>query len=224
MSMVSSVFKSGVAFAAIGLLCFPGCLILSIGEKGSGVSKTEQRETEAFDGVELSGAADIKIQCGEETSVSLTLDDNLLEMITTEVVNGTLEIGKTGNYSSSLGLDIDISTPKLNELELSGACDVEVVDCNTDELTLEVSGACDLKISGTVDSVKLELSGAGDVDLTELVARSVSVELSGAASASVNATEELDVEISGVGSVTYKGDPEVTKSISGLGSVDKISD
>ncbi len=224
MSSFKTLSKSVIASAAIGLLCFPGCLLISFGEKGSGVSKTEQRETGDFEAIELSGSSDITVQCGQETSVTVTIDDNLLEMITTEVDDGALEIGQTGSYSSKIGLNIDIATPKLNRFEVSGSCKAEIIDCVTDHLELEVSGAGDLTVSGTVDSVTLELSGAGDVDLTNLVARSVSVEMSGAANAKVNATEELDVEISGVGSVSYKGDPEVTKDLSGMASVKKMDD
>lgn len=211
------------AIALSAVFAFSGCILLDIsGERGSGVAATEERLVDQFDIISISGAADGTIYCGQDEHVAtVTIDDNLLDNITTEVEGTTLEIGSTESYSTSLGLDVEIKTATIKRFDCSGACDTKIVDYSGEKLVIDTSGACKIKVEGTVDHVDVSMSGAGSIDLVDLVAKTASIDLSGAGKASVNASESLDVDVSGVGSVVYVGDPKLTKDISGMGSVRK---
>ena len=221
---VAKWFGVTQATLSIAFLCLCSGCYIEVGVPGSGVAATEQRSVDEFTAIDLSGSGEVNVVCGQEQSVSVTVDDNLQEIITTEVHNGKLEIGSSQSYSSKVGLKIDITVPTLNNLEVSGACNAKIENCETEKLDLDVSGAGKLFVSGTVDRVELDLSGAGSVDLSELVAKTAKIDMSGAAKASVNASDELDVEISGVGKVSYLGDPVVKEELSGLGKVVKIGE
>lgn len=217
-------FGAAQATLSIAFLCLCSGCYINVGVPGSGVSSTEQRSVDEFTAIDLSGSSEVNVICGEEQSVTVTVDDNLQEIITTEVTNGELRIGSTQSYSPKVGLKIDITVPTLNKLEVSGACNATIENCETEKLDLDVSGAGKLFVSGTVDRVELDMSGAGSVDLSELIAKTAKIDMSGAAKTSVNASDELDVDISGVGKVSYLGDPTIKKEVSGLGKVVKISD
>jgi hypothetical protein len=230
---VGALNESAVNPTRVGLtlaMCFvvvlsSGCMMAGFnGILGSGVVATESRDTDAFHSVDISGSANTTIQCGEENSVSITIDDNLVDIIETSVSDETLDISSTESYSTKLGLKADVSLDQLQELNISGAADANIIDCDTDKITLSISGAAKVTASGIVDTIEIEVSGAAKLDLSNLIAKKVKLEMSGASKATVHATEELDVELSGVGKVRYAGDAVVTKSISGMGSVKKIEE
>ena len=68
------------------------------GIPGSGVIVAESRFVDDFDAISLNGSANLLISVGEPASVTVEIDDNLLDVITTEVDNGCLEIRNTKNY------------------------------------------------------------------------------------------------------------------------------
>ena len=65
------------------------------GMEGSGVPRTEEREVGAFDRIELSGSGRLEVTTGPLSALSVTADDNLLGLLRTEVVDGTLIIERT---------------------------------------------------------------------------------------------------------------------------------
>jgi hypothetical protein len=215
-------FGATQAILSFAFLCLCSGCYIEVGLPGSGVASTEKRTVDEFTGIDLSGSGKVNVVCGQAQSVTVTVDDNLQEIITTEVVDGVLEIGSSQSYSSKVGLTVDISVPTLNRLEASGACNATIENCETEKLLLDVSGAGKLAVSGTVANVELDLSGAGSVDLSNLSAKKAKIDMSGAAKATVNASDELDVAISGVGKVSYLGDPVVKQQLSGLGKVVQI--
>lgn len=223
MTIVKRFGATHVTISMVFLCFYSGCYI-DIGVPGSGVASTEKRTVDEFTGIDLSGAGTVNVTCGQVQSVSVTVDDNLQDVITTEVANGVLKIGSTQSYSTKAGLTIDITMPTLKKLEASGACNATIENCETEQLDLDISGAGKLIVSGKVEQVNLDLSGAGSVDLSELAAKKAKIDMSGAAKATVNASDELAVEISGVGKVSYLGDPVVKKQLSGLGKVVKVGD
>ena len=213
-----------MAIMASTALCFSGCIINLgfTGVQGSGVSKTEAREVEAYHSIDVSGAVKVNFVQGDDASVTLTTDDNLVELITTEVKDGVLVVGSKEQYSSQCGVELDITNPDLKMIDMSGACSLNTDSLNGDDLELDLSGACGVTIAGTVNAINADVSGACKLSLQDLAAKSATIEMSGASSAKVNASEKLDVDLSGACKVSYKGDPKVTKSTSGVCKVKKM--
>ena len=181
---------------------------------------------------------------GEEESLLVEADDNILPLIETDVFGDRLTIGfkwgynfiPTSNvrfyltvadlnritFSGAGKVDCDnLETNKL-EFDLSGAGDIDF-NINADELVITSSGAGNLTLSGEVESQNVDISGVGRYNAKELESKECDIEVSGAGSATVNVTEELDVQISGVGNVYYVGVPIVRQDISGLGKVESIN-
>src|SRR4051794_35860681 len=111
---------------AIVLLAFIsiGCMDSFNRVKGSGVSKTETRTVGEFHAIRLNGAADLNITIGQQPSLTVTADDNVLPIIETDVHDGTLVIGNRDSYNTNVGVKITIVTPSLNTFELNGSGDV----------------------------------------------------------------------------------------------------
>ena len=189
------------------LLSFPSLLVAiglaACGPAGSGNLVTEERPAGEFDRIELSGALhlDLTVDAGAEPSISVTFDDNLIDRIGTRIAGGTLTVDADGSYrTTGGGRFIEVVTPTLVDLEVSGASDVDGVG-NAPSIRLDVSGASDVDLSGlAVKTMVLEASGASDV--TIFVVDAVTGDASGASDVTVlGDPSRLDIETSGASDI-----------------------
>ena len=187
---------------------------------GSGVRASQSREVAEFRAVRGSGSVDLIVRAGAERAVLVRGDDNLLERIETVVEDGELRVCvRSGGYRARQPLVVEISTPSLTALSLSGSGDAELSGLSGGDVSIQVSGSGDVRGSGTLDELEVSLSGSGDLNLSDLAARRVSVALTGSGDVQVRANEELTVALSGSGDVRYRGAPRVRKVVSGSGAV-----
>lgn len=190
------------------------------GVKGSGDIKTENREVSDFKAIDVSGAFEVEITAQKNFSVEVEADDNLLELIRTEVDGDTLKIKSEKSLKSGNPMKVRISAPDISSLELSGASKVILVNLNNESLSLDSSGASKIKIEGTTGNFDVEMSGASKLDAENLKAENVYVESSGASNLNVFVTNVLKANLSGATNVTYSGSPKsVDKKTSGASSV-----
>ncbi|MEC9475629.1 MAG: DUF2807 domain-containing protein [Planctomycetota bacterium] len=190
------------------------------GIQGSGVSSSEQRPVGSFDRVKMDGTSDATITFGNEHSVTVTADDNLLSIIETNVVGNELRIGTSGSYSTSIGIDIDIVMPALVACNLDGTGDLNVSGYQGERLDLLTDGTGDIKVQGTVGIVHATTDGTGDINLERLIAREAYATTDGVGDITVNATEKVDARIDGTGDITILGKPkDVQTSIDGIGDI-----
>ena len=209
--------------------------------RGSGNVVTEEREVNGFESIALSGVGRVIITQGDDESLSIETDDNLMRYIETEVRNGTLELGLarntipiptqsiifrvsvndlTGLTSSGAGsFEIDgLDTDRL-KVTLSGAGDLGIDSLSATDLVVTISGAGNVEVGGQVEAQEIDMSGFGNYNARDLESQTASVRISGAGNAVIWAQDTLDVEISGAGNVEYYGSPNVTRDISGAGKV-----
>jgi hypothetical protein len=199
-------------------LFLSGC---SVGLKGSGVSKTETREVGSFDSVSHDFVGEVSVRQGEESSVVVTADDNLLPLVETTVDEGVLVIKTKESFSSSLGIRVEVTAPTLKSLVVKGVGSLQAEGLNAESLTVDLSGVGSLKASGKVKKLTANLSGVGGADLNELIAESVTVSVSGVGGAKVHATQSVEAKTSGMGGIIVTGEPVDRKTeTSGIGSVE----
>ena len=211
---------------------------------GSGNVVTEDRPVSDFNRVSLTGVGEVIITQGEEESLTVRADDNIMRYIKTEVKDGTLILGFTDEVKNkhirpSKRVKFNLSVKDVTGLDISGAGDVNVASLDTDRLEIVVGGAGDVSISSlTAEELVVHLNGAGNIQLAGQVAQqnveingfgayqaaklesqTAIVGVNGAGSATLWATDTLDVRIPGAGNVTYYGNPDVTKKITGVGTI-----
>jgi Putative auto-transporter adhesin, head GIN domain len=220
------------AITSIATLALTACEDVTIkignknGVKGSGVSATETRALTEFSAVDLAGVGKLVLKVGEGTtySVKVTADDNLLPLVETKVSGNTLtiQLKDSVSLSNSVGFTYEVTAPKIERIESSGAAAVEGAGFNGGKLAVGISGVGSVKLTGRVEEFKADLSGAGSLNSTSLVADDVKVDLSGVGSADVHADKRIRANVSGLGSINWQGNATDVKSdVSGLGSVRK---
>jgi hypothetical protein len=189
--------------------------------EGSGVPATQGRDVAAFESIELAGSNNVVVHVGDQQSVVVKGDDNLVDRVTTEVQSGELVIGNTsGSFSTQSPMSVEITVPTLNALTLSGSGNFVVDGIEAESLEVSLPGSGTLTGSGTVTQLEVTVDGSGTIQFTRLVAQDVRALVSGSGSIFVTATASLDAEVTGSGAILYSGNPqEVTKSVAGTGAI-----
>lgn len=212
--------------------------------RGSGNVVAEGRPVRNFDRISLTGVGEVNITQGDEESLTVEADDNLMRYIKTEVRNGTLILGFTDvirkknirpsepirfnlSVKELVGLNIsgvgDVNIASLDtdrlEIVISGAGDVDVDSLAAEKLVVDINGASDVRLAGRAMEQEVTICGVGEYRAEGLNSESVEIRLPGVGSVVVWATDTLDVQIAGMGSVKYYGSPRVIQRTYGLGKV-----
>jgi hypothetical protein len=191
--------------------------------QGSGVARTEQRDVEKFEELSLMGGMDAVVTIGDQQSVTIEADDNVLPIIETKVEDGKLIVVPTENYRAKTPVKLTITVRQLKGVAINGSGDVDVNGLNgASSFAVAINGSGDVTAKGTADAVSVAVRGSGDVKLQDLQAKNGKVAVAGSGDVTVNATDKLDVSVAGSGDVKYMGSPKITKSIAGSGSVRKV--
>ncbi|MEP1488529.1 MAG: head GIN domain-containing protein [Algibacter sp.] len=213
------------------------------GVKGNGnVTEEERGVIESFNSIKASQGLDVYLTQNDDENIIVEADDNLHELIITEVVNGVLKIHTSKNIGratskkvivsfkdvskiiSSSGSDV-YSTHAINadhlELSTSSGSDMKL-EVNTSVLDCKSSSGSDLRLSGQTGKLIAEASSGSDIKAGDLKAESSQVKASSGADITVNTSKELVAKASSGGDIKYYGNPEkVNKSNSSSGSVRK---
>jgi hypothetical protein len=209
----------GVTCAGLLLSLVSACSVVT----GSGETGTETRQITGFSKVELVETGEVTIEQGTTDSVSIEADDNVLPVLTSDVVDGTLKLGrKPGTEVITRNpVRYRVTLTKLAGINLSGAGSVTGSNLRAGELEVDISGSGIVNLNGSVDTQRIRLSGSGRYDAADLTSQVAAAELSGTGDVILSVERELTVNISGAGTVSYAGDADVDKSISGVGRLVK---
>ncbi|HZZ92767.1 MAG TPA: head GIN domain-containing protein [Usitatibacter sp.] len=191
--------------------------------RGSGRPATEKRDVTGIHGVAISLPGDLDVRQGGPEGVTVTADDNVLPYIETVVENGVLRVRTKPDTSVSLRtrLHVQVVARSIEELDLSGAGNIDARQVDVPRLTLRVSGAGDATLAGRARALDARISGSGHVNAVKLATEDASVRVSGSAHVRLDARKTLAASISGVGDVEYYGDPKVERRISGTGRIER---
>ena len=223
-------------FARSGLaLVGAACAILLLGcseeraqadgeeAKSSSGEITETRDLPAFTRIRVDGAAGLEIEVGKPQRVEIEADADLMERVSTEVVDGTLEI-RIDQKVVILGhnnVGFRIAMEKLEGFALNGAAGAQITGVDSETFDLSLDGAGGIDVSGTCGTASYSIDGAGGLSAAGLKCQNVSISLDGAGGADVYASESFSGSIDGIGGIDVKGSPkQVVKSVDGLGAID----
>jgi hypothetical protein len=210
-----------VALLIIGLT-LAGCNLIT-GVEGSGKIVTEKRTVSGFDSISLSGSGQLEVDQNGEESLSITADDNLLPLLTSEV-EGTrlvLKVKSGSRLDPSKKIVYKVSAKKLNSLGCEGATSAVLRGIQTNELKLAISGSGDISADGVSDRQDVSIAGSGKYSGANLKSKSATISIAGSGDAVVAASETLDVKVAGSGSIKYIGEPKITQTIAGSGSIER---
>ena len=218
--------------------------------QGNGKVVTKEYQLSDFDEISLVGQAEFTYEQSEAApSVTVTIDENLLEYIEVKVSGKELKVypKKEGMLKSSYQLRPTVFKIRGNskqleevsssgsgnfvvngplnskelELNLAGSGSITINALQADELEGNVAGSANLILKGKVREAKYNIAGSGNVKAGDCESEEVNGNIAGSGNLEVYATRELKGNIVGSGDIYYKGDPKVMSSCIGSGKVKK---
>lgn len=214
--------------------------------RGSGVRGNDLRTLRAFDDVYLNAPGDLIILFGDEETIEVEADDNLLPYFETDVRGERLQIDVADHVElrperpvrfyltvrdldavSILGagdVEMDGFSGSTFALSISGSGNARFEDMHVTSLSVSVAGSGDILVSGSAENLDASLAGSGGLDAEAFPTNRVDISVLGSGSSLLRIRDELNVTIAGSGSVRFYGDPAIHSTILGTGRLVRLRD
>jgi len=193
------------------------------GKKGNGVVVEESRNvSEDFTSVHASEGIDVFVTQNDAFKISIEADENIIDLIGTDVKNGRLKIHAIENIGratkkvyvslpdvtaleSSSGADLiaqNLIESERIELDASSGSEIQV-ELSAREVTADASSGADIKVSGTTQVLYADASSGSDIRAKNLFTKQCTADASSGADISVNVSESLIADASSGADISY---------------------
>lgn len=211
------------------------------GVRGNGVVVEESRPiSEEFTAVTASEGLDVFVSQGSEFGIRVEADENVLELIGTDIRDGKLRVHAIKNIGRATK-NIYVTLPEITALHASSGADLEVrgsleadkirldansgadlhIDLVADEVEVDCSSGADIRISGRANLMYADASSGSDIKAQDLEVKVCNANASSGANIKVLVTESLMADASSGADIHYSGDARVETRKSASGSVHK---
>jgi hypothetical protein len=233
--------RAALLLVLVAAMLLPACGVAGF-VRGSGTVVQTSLEVEAVDSIVIGSAFQVTLSLGEEPSLVLRTDDNLVNRIEVSTQNGELSLSLDGTATdATLEADLTVPAEALSSVELGGASSLTATDpitspelrlslngasrafvvVRSDRLEVQAEGASVVNASGSAQSLTADAMGASSLQLGELAVADADVRSAGASRVDVAVSEQLRASASGASTVRYTGDPEVVgRDVSGASTVE----
>lgn len=226
-----------IGFLTVISLLVSSCWFLGPSVKGNGNVTKETREVGEFDEIKVSRGMNVYITQGTPASVVVIADNNLHEIIQTEVRGHELRIYADENIRWAKEKKVLVTVEKLSGVGTSSGSNawsqgqittenLELKSSSGANLTMEVdakylkadcSSGANIILSGLAKEAELESSSGASLNGEELKADYCRMRASSGGNVSSTVTEKLEAHASSGGNVFYSGEPASTEINSSSG-------
>lgn len=232
-------------FIAASLL-LGGCITINTGDgfrtvRGDGDVISQERPVSGINRVALHGMGDVEITTGSTESLTIEAESNLMDYLTSEVVNGVLEL-KTRNFVNlqpkrdiiyhltvksvdgleilgSGNINLDKSVANTMHLTIAGSGDITVGQLTTDVVDVTIPGSGTVNVSGKTTRQTVNIAGSGKYFADDLASQTTDANIAGSGDMRIWVTDTLDIRILGSGDIKYYGSPTIHQTILGSGNI-----
>lgn len=177
---------------------------------GSGDLVTKTYEFQDFSAIDAGYGFNIAVTQGNEYSISVSVDDNVLDRLDVRKDGDTLKISLDPGGYTRMNLVAKITMPSLNSIEFSGGTHGEISGfTSTRDFEVDLSGGSWVIIEGSAGDLVMDASGGSHFDFSEFTVNDADVKLSGGSNGSVYVGGRLDADLSAGSHLDYYGDPEL---------------
>src|SRR4051812_43408697 len=168
-----------LVFIALATVFFTSCDKVV----GEGAVTTTDRTVAPFSAIEVSVPADIYYYTGTEYKVQIEAQQNITDLIESNVSGSTLQLRFNRNNVNikSNVVRINVTSPNVNSIRISGSGNFYVpAGIEADHFQLSLSGSCGAEIESLIaNSFASSISGNGHIRVKQGSAQNVEVEISG---------------------------------------------
>jgi len=166
--------------------------------KPSGTPQEEDRKVSEIRGIEIGPEFDLHYRTGPNSQVKVTAAPNILPHIRTTMDGTTLRVTVDANIDIDGKTSVEIVSPHLETLALSGNSVAKCEGLNETTVSVEVSGNSMAELFGKADVIETTISGDSKLALTDFKAGAIHGELSGASTiGQTGSVGDTNLEVSG---------------------------
>lgn len=202
------------------------------GVKGNGNVTTQERTiNESFTSIKAAEGLDVYLTQSNNQSITVEADENLHDLIITEVKNGVLKIHTKQNIGRNTSKKVMVSFKDISSITSTSGSDVYTTNTiNTDELEVKTTSGSDMKLevntsvlnckstsgsdlrlSGKTEKLIAEATSGSDIKAGDLIAQSSHVKATSGADITVNTSKQLIAKATSGGDIKYYGNPETVE-------------
>jgi hypothetical protein len=182
---------------------------------------TETFDIDSFTELDVRGAFTIDLEVGPDPSLSIEIDENLVDDLDVSQTGDRLEIEvDRGWFSTSSKILVTVTTPDLESVDLDGAVSLAIDGLDAETFDLDVDGASSVEGNGSVTILNADLAGASSVDFDDVDIDRADINVAGASSLSINGAARVEGSVSGASSVDVSDSASLTVETAGASSVD----
>ena len=242
---------SVLTLACILILCAAtlGACTVTIGDtvRGSGNVTSEDRPVSGISGVALTTVGELIIEMGDQESLRIEAEDNLLQYFQTTVSGGVLTIETEPGVSINARKPVRyfLTVKSMESIRTSSSGNVSATALDTGNLTVEITSSGEVELAslaasslevrlsssgnlsirgGQVTAQEVKVSSSGDYEAGDLRSSSATVDLSSSGSATIWVSDSLDANLSSSGNLKYYGSPSADVNASSSGEAKNLGD
>lgn len=232
----------------VGFCLVTSCVFITTKEEvyGNQTLSDSTQDFDAFNQLTVKGELNITIKQGEQHSVQMVIDENLVEYIKLDYSNGHLKVATDDAYRlvPTNKKQLIITVENLDKLALIGMVESEVIKFNdkddlniktsgntklsgvidANSLSIKTSGNSNIKITGSAQQLTLHSSGASRFKGKSFEVSEAAISISGAGDVAIFVDDHLKANISGAGKISYLGSPTIEQEISGAGTIKQLTE
>lgn len=234
---MKELMKITITFISIFLLSSCSTKMLNRIKGNRNVIEKTRKITQPFSAIKVSNGLEVFISEDTSSKIIVEADENLHNIIKTEVENNILKIytkkviwkskakkiyvsaSSLQSITASSGSNVtteDFFTAKNFEATASSGADL-IVRIKTPSVTGRSSSGGNLTLIGTAENAILSASSGSDLEAFGLEVKNVAAKASSGGNVEATATQNIEAKASSGGDVEFKGNPKkiIKKSSSG---------
>ncbi|MBQ4914724.1 DUF2807 domain-containing protein [Maribacter sp. MMG018] len=211
------------------------------GKAGNGTVVEETREiTDDFTAIHASEGLDVYVTQDDDFSITVEADENIIDLIGTDIKNGRLKIHAIENIGRATK-KVFVSLPDVTSLQSSSGAhlttqntikgdDINIdsssgsitnIEVTADQIDIDASSGANIEIAGKAREVYVDGSSGANINAKNLLSKECRADGSSGANISVNVSDLLTADASSGANISYSGEATVKKNKSVSGSVHK---
>ena len=172
---------------------------------GNGQVTTETRQLVSFNQIDNSGTFNVYVKQDSVFTATIEAESNLIPYVRTIINGNTLEIDTRENFRETYPINVYVTSPTIQGVELSGSGYVKMDSLDVDYLQIVLSGSGQMDGYSVTNSLVAKISGSGNINLEAY-------------------TNSSDIRISGSGNINLIGESlSGSCTISGSGQINSYS-
>jgi hypothetical protein len=200
----------------------------------------DRKINDDFTSIKVSTGLDLYISQSNNVSLRVEADENLHDIIITEISNGVLKVYSEKNIWKAKARSVYVSVKDLEELKATSGSDVYTentlrvgnlrvmttsgadarMTVNAENITTSSTSGSDIKLMGTAVNHTAKATSGSSIKSYGLKSQNVIAKVTSGANIDVYATERIDAVATSGGDIDYKGNPrQVNKKSTSGGSI-----